>query len=285
MNPWRPVWVVGDVHGERSKLVALLREAELLDAHEQWSGGDSILVCLGDYTDRGPDGTGVMELIMRLEREARDADGRVSALLGNHDLLLLAAWQFGDTWRDHRGRSFLERWSQNGGQSRDLERFHPALVTWLSRRPVIVRLDPYLFMHADTERYLHHGRSLRDVNHAFWNALASPDPQRWDELLRVLSGRDAFRSEEGPARLQQVLDAYQGQCVVHGHTPIAVTLNVPASHVRGPLAYAHDACLNVDGAMAYHPDAGFIVRLNPEGVERVIPYRTPLHSVPREALA
>ena len=69
----RPVFVVGDVHGHRDALVALLREAELLDAAGRWAGADAVLWLLGDLVDRGPDGLGAIDLVRRLERESAGA--------------------------------------------------------------------------------------------------------------------------------------------------------------------------------------------------------------------
>ena len=41
----------------------------------------------GDLLDRGTDGRKVLDLLMRLEGEARKAGGRVHALLGNHEVM------------------------------------------------------------------------------------------------------------------------------------------------------------------------------------------------------
>ena len=49
----------------------------------------------GDYLDRGTDIRQVLDLLMRLEREAKSAGGQVIALLGNHELMNFVA-----EWRD-----------------------------------------------------------------------------------------------------------------------------------------------------------------------------------------
>ena len=50
---------------------------------------------MGDLVDHGPDGIGAVELVMRLQQQAARTGGRVQVLLGNHDMLLLAAHRFG----------------------------------------------------------------------------------------------------------------------------------------------------------------------------------------------
>jgi hypothetical protein len=86
---------IGDIHGAYDELVALLKRAKLIDEKLRWIGGRTVLVQTGDYTDRGADVRKVMDLLMRLEREARSAGGQVLTLLGNHEVMNL----IGD-WRD-----------------------------------------------------------------------------------------------------------------------------------------------------------------------------------------
>jgi hypothetical protein len=78
---------VGDVHGAYERFVAILRAAGILDERERWAGGRAHLVQLGDALDRGSEGPRVLDLLMRLERQARSAGGRVHALLGNHEVM------------------------------------------------------------------------------------------------------------------------------------------------------------------------------------------------------
>ncbi|MGH9198104.1 MAG: metallophosphoesterase, partial [Acidimicrobiia bacterium] len=83
------VVAVGDVHGAYSNFVAVLKLAGLLDEKLRWSGGQTHLVQTGDVLDRGPDSRKAMDLLMQLEKEAREAGGAVHALLGNHEVFNL----------------------------------------------------------------------------------------------------------------------------------------------------------------------------------------------------
>jgi hypothetical protein len=83
------VVAIGDVHGAYGELLAVLRLAGLIDQKERWSGGKTHFVQTGDILDRGSETRPVMELLMRLEGEARKAGGRVHALLGNHEVMNL----------------------------------------------------------------------------------------------------------------------------------------------------------------------------------------------------
>ncbi|MFH4151248.1 hypothetical protein WAI81_21615, partial [Acinetobacter baumannii] len=75
----------------------------------------------------------MIELLMRLEREAAEAGGAVQALLGNHDVLLQEAYHFPHApsgfAEDGVPLSFGELWRRAKGQPRDLERLSPQHVT------------------------------------------------------------------------------------------------------------------------------------------------------------
>lgn len=78
---------VGDVHGAIDELRALLHEVGLIDVEGNWSGGDDVLVQTGDFVDRGVGVRDVMELLIRLQGQAREAGGEVVVLLGNHEIM------------------------------------------------------------------------------------------------------------------------------------------------------------------------------------------------------
>lgn len=83
----RRVVVFADVHGAYQELLSVLRETAVIDESLHWRGGATHLVSLGDLLDRGPDSREVLDLLMRLELEAREAGGAVHVLLGNHEVM------------------------------------------------------------------------------------------------------------------------------------------------------------------------------------------------------
>ncbi len=89
-NDVRRVVAFADVHGAYSELVSLLRETGVVDDGLKWRAGDSHLVSLGDLIDRGADSRKVLDLLMRLEGEARAAGGAVHVVLGNHEVMNIA---------------------------------------------------------------------------------------------------------------------------------------------------------------------------------------------------
>src|SRR6185295_3590197 len=85
----RRVVAMGDVHGDFQRFVDLWRTADLVDAKNTWTGGDTHLVLDGYFVDRGDHSAQVLNLRMELERQRRQGGGQVHALIGNHEALNL----------------------------------------------------------------------------------------------------------------------------------------------------------------------------------------------------
>jgi len=81
------VVAIGDVHGAYTEFLAVLRLARIVDQKDRWAAGKTHFVQTGDILDRGTETRPVMELLMRLEGEAKKAGGRVHSLLGNHEVM------------------------------------------------------------------------------------------------------------------------------------------------------------------------------------------------------
>jgi hypothetical protein len=244
-------YVVGDVHGHLDELLAALADAGLIDDEASWSGGEDHLWFLGDFVDRGPDGIGVIDLVMRLAEEAADAGGQVQALLGNHEILLLGMHRFGDTEvpSDFGPRSFARSWEMNGGQTTDQEAVTDEHIDWLITRPAVELVGDHLLMHSDTLEYLVWGGDIEEINENIQDVLESDDIVEWWEVWRRLTTRHAFRGPNGADVATRLLTVLGGEMVVHGHSVIADQLGIAPSMVDSPYEYAGGKALGVDGGV------------------------------------
>ncbi len=75
-------FVISDIHGCAKTFSALLKKIHL---HKT-----DTLYLLGDYVNRGPDSKGVLDHVLKLFKNGYD----VRASLGNHDELLIRAYEF-----------------------------------------------------------------------------------------------------------------------------------------------------------------------------------------------
>ncbi len=78
---------IGDLHGDLGGTRAALRTAGAIDERDRWIGGELVVVQTGDVLDRGDDEQAILDLITRLEGEAKAAGGAMIMLLGNHELM------------------------------------------------------------------------------------------------------------------------------------------------------------------------------------------------------
>jgi len=80
---------IGDIHGSIEGFTSILKVTGLADGNGKWTGGRTQLIQTGDYMDRGKDTRAVLDLLMALEDQAKEAGGRAFALLGNHEVMNL----------------------------------------------------------------------------------------------------------------------------------------------------------------------------------------------------
>ncbi|MET7286798.1 metallophosphoesterase [Streptomyces sp. NPDC005573] len=255
-----PLYVVGDVHGYLDELLAALQEQGLIDEAGQWCAGTARLWFLGDFTDRGPDGIGVIDLVMRLSAEAAAAGGYCKALMGNHELLLLGAKRFGDTPVNSGAgtATFQAAWLLNGGQKTDMDRLQDHHLQWMARLDAVEQVDGYLLVHSDTTVYLDYGDSIEAVNDTVRETLTRNDADEVWDLFRKFTKRFSFRDEGGADAARSLLDTYGGTRVVHGHSPIPYLLGQVGSeegedsggpNVEGPHVYAEGLAIAMDGGV------------------------------------
>jgi calcineurin-like phosphoesterase family protein len=80
---------IGDLHGDYDAWRAIAQAAAVIDAKGHWSGGNATLVQMGDVVDRGPDSLKIIHDLQRLQKEAPKTGGKVIALIGNHEAMMM----------------------------------------------------------------------------------------------------------------------------------------------------------------------------------------------------
>ncbi|MCY1033939.1 shewanella-like protein phosphatase [Corallococcus sp. BB11-1] len=221
------VVAVGDVHGDVEAFKEVLRLAGLIDAKDRWVGGKAHLVQTGDIPDRGDHTRAALELLMRLETEARKAGGRVHALLGNHECMNMR----GDLRYVTPGElaSFADQSStaDGPGQPRGLHGHSAAYAPdgrygkWLRTHPAVIRVNDTLFMHGGLAPGVP-GATLEAVNRWVWQDLTPGQPpggavaQDGPVWFRGYALDDEAKWDAG---LTQVLERFGARRMVMGHTP------------------------------------------------------------------
>ena len=135
------VVAVGDLHGDLSATLRVLRLAGLVDARSQrWTGGSATLVQLGDVLDRGTDEPEIWSLLRSLRAEAAAAGGSVVSLLGNHEILNVCG----------EANAFVHASAQTSFGPDRAAAFAPGgdLARQLAECPVVAIVDDSAFVHA-----------------------------------------------------------------------------------------------------------------------------------------
>lgn len=229
-----------DVHGAYTELVTLLRETGIIDAQDRWAAGRTHLVSVGDLLDRGDDSRKVMDLLMRLQGEARAAGGQVHVTLGNHEAMNVlgdlryvtpgeyAAYLDLESAAERAERRKAWESAQGPGSGASFEQKFPpgffghraALAPsgkygqWLLSLPVAVAINETLFMHAGPSPVVR-GMSLQELNLRYRTALTDylGLAQRLEQAGLLLPG-DEFRAR--PKLAQERLAALNAAATASG---------------------------------------------------------------------
>jgi serine/threonine protein phosphatase 1 len=191
------IYAIGDIHGRADLLEKIAREIES-DLSSAAADTLSGAVFLGDYVDRGPHSSRVLERLAH-----RDFPIPFVALRGNHEqmfLNFLAEPEFLSTWRQFGGLEALHSFGIDLRDARDgrgyeaahaelVEAMSPEVRAFLEQTATSFQHGDYFFCHAGVRPSV---------------PLAS---QQDKDLMWI---RDDFLRSP----------AYHGKVVVHGHTPV-----------------------------------------------------------------
>jgi hypothetical protein len=264
------VVAIGDMHGAYEELTALLMETGVVDQNLHWSGGATHLVSLGDLVDRGARSRDVVDLMMRLEKEAAKAGGRVHVVLGNHEAMQLSGEHrytadaefaaFADeedpARREAAYRSFLARKGMAddaAARATFAEKFPPGFFghqeafsadgpygAWILRRPVMVVVNDTLYVHGGLTD------SLAEVDPAGLNARLQSDLERYARAWATLRDAGVFDKETEFRSRASIAAAAAGAdpALADAAAKLAAAEQSPVFLADGPLWYRGTAWCN-----------------------------------------
>jgi hypothetical protein len=267
---------VGDIHGAYPEFVGILQKTHLIDTNLQWIGGTSVLMQTGDVVDRGPDTRKCLDLLMELERQAKKQNGRVVALLGNHEVMAIVgdlryvvpedyarfatdqsekvrerAYQeyrnFLAAHQNHQNAALPEdeaarqKWMAEHplGYFERRDAFGPEGVygRWLRQHEAIVQMGDVLFVHGGLNPALPF-RDIKELNERIHSELAN-----FDSLWQILCSRKiVWRYMRLEEYMRQMQDAW-ASIQLHGQ-------------VEDPeAAWALQKLLGLSSWMIFSPDS------------------------------
>jgi hypothetical protein len=197
-------------------------------------------VVLGDVFDRGARVTECLWLLYRLEQEAQAAGGRVHLVLGNHEVMVMR-----DDLRYVNGKYTDGIVRYTGVRYHDLFGPDTELGRWLRSKPIVLKLNDLLFVHAGLAPSLAaRGLDIHTLNTVGRESIdLSSVALAFSDVPALLLGstgplwyRGYFPLGSGPlssADLDSVLAFYGARAVVVGHTEIGRVTRLHEGRVYG----------------------------------------------------
>lgn len=159
--------IIGDIHGQAIKLVALLKKMGYREHAGTWRHPSRTALFVGDFIDRGPGQIETLKIVRRMVTE-----GVAQAVMGNHEFNAIA-WYLPDP--DAPGMYLRPRDKKNYNQHAAYlgevgcdSALHKEWVAWFLTLPLWLDLPPLRVIHAcwhsgymvELAPYLVHGNKL-----------------------------------------------------------------------------------------------------------------------------
>ena len=194
--------VIGDIHGDYTNYIDVLREAGIINRRGNWTGGETHLVQVGDVPDRGPDTDKIIAHLQKLEGQADRDGGKVHVLIGNHEFMNVTGdlryvhpgeYEALTTRNSDRLRDAYYQQTVQAIEAQNETREEPIIIDdafrdkwyadfplgyvehrltwqpggefndWVSNHNSVIRINDMLFMHAGLGPDML-GKSIREIN-------------------------------------------------------------------------------------------------------------------------
>ncbi len=221
------VFVFGDIHGNYSKFVTVMKNSGIINEDMNWEWGKGHLVLIGDVFDKGNHVTELLWLIKLLQHQAEKAGGKVHLLLGNHEVMNLQ----GDNRYISDEYFFL---SEKAGFSyTGLFDSSHELGRWLHSLNTVVVINDMLFVHAGiSPELLALQLGPAELNKLMRNYLSKDQDSinQEDSIYSLILGEKGplwyrgylmdTNTTEGISHraVKETLNFYQVNKIIYGHT-------------------------------------------------------------------
>ena len=179
-------WIIPDIHGCAKTLQTLVERQLCLGKYDK-------LYLLGDYIDRGPDGKGVIDYIMHLQKEEYE----VFCIKGNHEDLCINAFEADQKKKLFGAKHTEQKEWEAVGAAATLKSFgvkHPReipqnYIDWMKNCLPYIELEDYILVHAG-------------MNFNIENPFEDEHSMMWTRRFKVDYGKT------------------HGKKIIHGHIPV-----------------------------------------------------------------
>jgi hypothetical protein len=198
LPPVRRIIAIGDLHGDFRALLRCLRLAKVIDGNRAWTGGDTVVVQLGDQVDskcRPNTGTcekdevgdelKILKFVDALHVAAQKSNGAVYSLLGNHELMNVMG---------NLNYSSAENLVSFGGAQGRMNKFAPSgeIAVYLAcNRNSIMKIGDYIFVHGGLLPKKARQYTLENINKIIREYLLGHKQQQDPDVQDLLVGQES----------------------------------------------------------------------------------------------
>lgn len=236
---------ISDIEGNFNALHSFLINNKVIDKNNNWIFGNGHLVLNGDFFDRGENVTQVLWLIYSLENKAKEKNGKVHFINGNHEIMNL----YGDiSYSAHRYREVAKQISNKkhwDEASKFIYSEKSELGQWLRTKNVVEKIGNYIFVHGGLNKKIidedldivqinkiakdYYGKKFdRETNNLKEKLIVqSQSSPYWDRSLATdimyktvffLNGASLEKTTE--SELENILEFYDAEKIVIGHSVV-----------------------------------------------------------------
>jgi hypothetical protein len=208
--------VVGDIHGDWSAYKSSLKAAGVTDHWNNWTGGKTHLVQVGDLIDRKGRGNSsdeksekkILDHILNLKMMAQQQGGDVHILLGNHEIM--------NVMGDFRYVSPLGM-EDFGGKRKEL--FRPGgdlAVSLACNTNSVIKIGSWIFSHAGIKADMDNLEKINDKVRKYLLGKSSSIPE---SIMPIFWHRDYQPSNPHYCQMvQKALNKWNARNMAIGHT-------------------------------------------------------------------
>lgn len=251
------IYAMSDVHGDYDRTVALLVKEHILEAapaqpaQAKWAAGSSVLVVVGDNTDKWNQGLKVLALWQALGDAAAASGGQVIVTLGNHEAEFLASPD------DSKVSDFAAELSAAGVSPADVAAGRNPLGQYLRSLPVAARVRDWFFSHSGNSA----GKSLAQLREDIETGMdaqgfSAPVLLGDDSILEAkLDPTPWWELSGDPAKnLARYASALGVSHLVMGHQPAKYTFADGKTRSKGTIFPRYKTLFLIDTGMSQGVD-------------------------------
>lgn len=227
------VAAISDIHGQYDIMLKLLKENKIVNQNGNWIYGEGHLVITGDIFDRGDRVIDIVWFLIRLERQANRAGGKVHTLIGNHEWMVLNS--------DIRYIHKKYRYTSSRFRRPYGELFGPSsfLGDWIRSKPIYIKINDMAFVHGGISEELFEYMPIDSVNSLYYERVLNGPEDPDDEIANFLKNAYgpmwyrgyAYKGEFDRKRTDQILEKMNAKRIIVGHSSVPEIVSIHGNRI------------------------------------------------------